>query len=67
MNSAVKQLVKEKREELGFTQSKLAEKLGVSRSVITMIESDDNYRPSIDTAKKLSEALSLKWTIFFED
>ncbi|PKM49704.1 MAG: transcriptional regulator [Firmicutes bacterium HGW-Firmicutes-7] len=45
--------VKLLREELGFSQGKLAEVLGVSRQTINSIE-NNRYSPSIELAFKLS-------------
>lgn len=67
MEFMIKQLIKERREALGLTQSELADKLGVARTTVTMIESDENYRPSVDVAKRLANELGMKWTDFFEE
>lgn len=57
--------LKEIRQKKGLTQKQLADKVGVSRTTITLIENGTN-RPSVKVAKKLGEVLKVKWAIFFE-
>ena len=57
--------LKEIRKEKGFTQEQLANKCGVQRTTITMIENENNL-PSVETAKKLGEVLGIDWKVFFE-
>lgn len=45
------------RNESKLTQSALSEKSGVSRATIARIEGPKAYSPSVDTLKKLAEAL----------
>ena len=60
-----KELVKSKRIEKKLTQQQLADKLFISRTTISMIESNDKYMPSIHLAKALGEELNFDWTLFF--
>lgn len=60
-----KELVRRKRMEKKLTQQKLADKLFVSRTTISMIESDEKYTPSTHLAKALGEELNFDWTLFF--
>ncbi len=46
--------IKELRKATGYTQSKLAEKLNVSRTTVTMWETG-NHGPDVDTLKQLAE------------
>lgn len=56
----------EEREKKGMSQEQLASVVGVSRQALSAIERGIT-KPSIDTAKKLAEALDLKWSDFFEE
>lgn len=53
----MKNRIKEFREELGITQSELAEKAGVSRTVINQLENENREIITSGTMIKLSEAL----------
>ena len=57
--------IKERREELGMSQKELAEKAGISQSFLCDIE-QGRSKPSIDTAVKLADALSISDIKFFE-
>lgn len=57
--------LKEIRTKKGLTQKQLADKVGVGRTTITLIESGTN-KPSVKLAQKLGEVLKVKWTVFFE-
>ena len=63
----MKELIKRLRIEKELTQQELADKVGVVRTVITMLETDDDYKPSVDTAKALGNELGFDWTLFFEE
>ena len=57
--------IKEKRERLGISQKELAEKAEISQSFLCDIE-QGRSKPSIDTAVKLADALSISDIKFFE-
>lgn len=57
--------VKEIREEKGFTQEELAEKSGVSRVTISLIESGRADCVKTQTLVKLADALGEKPTTLF--
>lgn len=57
--------VKSKREAKGLTQQQLADLIGCTRSVITMIETNTTYKPSVPTAKQIGHILNFEWTKFF--
>ena len=57
--------IKERREQLGISQKELAEKVGISQSVLGDIE-QCRSKPSIDTALKIAEALNIDDIKFFE-
>ena len=58
--------IKEKREQLGYSQKALAEKVGISQSFMCDIE-QGRCKPSINTALKLAKALKVKDIKFFSD
>lgn len=58
--------IKRIREERGFTQEQLAEKLGVTFQAISSWERDE-YRPEFDTFVKLTEILNVPATSIIED
>ena len=58
--------LKEARQNMNFTQEMLAQKVGVTRQTISMIETGVNL-PSIKLAKKLGKVLKVKWVSFFID
>lgn len=49
--------IKERRKQLGVTQAELAEKADVSRTIISRLESDQEFETTTTTLKKLAEAL----------
>jgi len=49
-----------------LTQEQLANKAGVSRSLVTKIELGQ-MKPSVATAKKLASVLGVDWRVFFDD
>ena len=60
--------IKEKREELGMSQTKLSERSGVSRGIIWSLESDPNAVTTTKTLQKIAEALGTTVSaLFFED
>ena len=50
--------VKEMREELGWTQEKLSEASGVSRTIISALETSDTTRTYTGTLIKLAAAMN---------
>lgn len=62
----MRQWLKEKRTNQGFTQEDVAELAGVARTTYAMIEQGERD-PSVSTAKKIAQTLNFKWTIFFDD
>lgn len=58
--------LKERRRKLGLTQAQLAEKIGVSTSFVTEIETS-RKAPSFSTIEKISNAMGApSWTFFCE-
>lgn len=58
--------LREERIKLGLTQQQIAEKVGISRSFYTQIETQfKNKGVSVKTAKKLGNAMNFEWTKFF--
>ena len=53
------------REQKKITQQELANKVGVTRQMISAIEK--GARPSVKTAQKIANALSFDWTRFYEE
>jgi len=53
------------REKANLTQQALAERVGVTRQMISAIE--NGASPSVGTAKKIAKALDFNWTRFYED
>jgi len=49
-----------------MTQGQLAEKVGISRTMITEIE-NGNANPSVEVAKKIAAVLGFDWTRFYQD
>lgn len=58
--------LKELRTNAKMTQQELADKIGVQRSTIAMIETDKNSI-TISMAKKLAEVFNIRWTNFFNE
>lgn len=59
-------IVKELRLKANMTQQELADKIGVQRSTIAMVEIGKNNL-SIDLAKKIAEVFGIEWTYFFNN
>ena len=57
--------IREKREELGLSQTELAEKSGLTQRFLCDIE-QGRSKPSIDVAIKLAKVLKVKDIKFFE-
>lgn len=58
--------LKEERTKKNMTQQELADKVGVARQTISMIEMGQN-KPSVELAKKIGKVLKFKWHLFFKD
>ena len=58
--------LKEARIKKKLTQQELADRVGVNRQTISMIELGVN-KPSVELAKKIGKVLKVKWYLFFED
>lgn len=54
------------REKRGLSQKAVSEAVKISQPSYSNIEKGER-RPSIDTAKKIAEALGFDWTRFYED
>ena len=61
------QNIKKKRKEKGLKQHELAEKLFMSNSFVSKLESVTHQTISIDTLEEFAKALDCKITDFFED
>ena len=55
-----------KRIKKGFSQKKVSELIAISQPSYCNIENGER-RPSVETAKKIAEALGFDWTRFYED
>lgn len=61
----MKNIIKYRRKELGFSQDELAKKCGVSRQTINAIE-NNKYDPTLSLAFKLSKELHITVDELFE-
>lgn len=57
--------VKMMREKLGWTQEKLSEISGVSRALISLLETSDETKTSTGTLLKLAKAMNCRVTDIF--
>lgn len=58
--------MKNARLENNLSQQELADKVGISREYISMIENGER-NPSVNIAKKIGDLLNINWTYFFEN
>jgi putative transcriptional regulator len=58
--------LKDIRRKKNLTPKKIAELVGCSKEHIYKIEAGERT-PSVNTAKKIAEALGFDWTLFYED
>lgn len=66
MNNGMK--IKLKRIEIGYKQYAFAEKVGISREYLRLIESDKAKNPSIQIMKNISQLLEISvQELFFND
>ena len=61
----VGQLIREAREKKGYSQTELAELLGVTRATVNGLEAD-RTSPSVRTLQKVANALGFSLKINFE-
>lgn len=60
--------IKEKREKIGMSQTKLSERSGVSRGIIWALESDPGAVTTTKTLQKIADALGTSVAeLFFDD
>ena len=64
-NELLSKIVKERRESLKITQSKLSELSGINRAMLSRLENGD-YLPSIEQLEKLGELLNFDFDDVFE-
>lgn len=55
----------ELRKSAGLTQQNIADRLNITRQMVSAIENGD-ANPSVNIAKSLAEILNCPWTKFFE-
>lgn len=65
MATNMKNVIRTRRKELGFSQEELAKKCNVSRQTINAIE-NDKYDPTLSLAFKLSKELNITVDKLFE-
>lgn len=65
MATNMKNVIRTRRKELGFSQEELAKKCNVSRQTINAIE-NDKYDPTLSLAFKLSKELHITVDELFE-
>ena len=65
MADNMKNIIKHRRKELGFSQDELAKKCGVSRQTINAIE-NNKYDPTLSLAFKLSKEFQTTVDKLFE-
>lgn len=63
----LKLLIKERRNSLGLSQQELADKINVSKSLISRYESGEIYNMGIDKVRALAAALELDPMIFLNE
>lgn len=59
--------IKEVRIKKGFTQEELSKKSGVSRGIISKLESNEEVVTSTDTLKRIARALNVSVSSIFLD
>lgn len=58
--------LKQKREQLGYTQETFAKRVGIAKTTYSSYE-QGHRTPSVGTAQKMAKLLGVPWTIFFDD
>nr|DAT08314.1 MAG TPA: helix-turn-helix domain protein [Caudoviricetes sp.] len=61
----VRQWLVEKRKSQALSQAKIAERVGVTRQMISAVENGTN--PSTKTAQRIAQVLGFDWTLFYSD
>ena len=56
---SIAQNIKEKRKQKGLSQDKLSKLASVAYNTVVKIESGENPNPTIDTLRKIAEALKV--------
>ena len=59
-------ILKDRREEKGYTQQYLASMVGVTQTAISLIESGERC-PSVPLAKRIAKLLEFEWTEMYEE
>ena len=57
--SSIAQNIKEKRKQIGLSQDKLSKLASVAYNTVVKIESGENPNPTIDTLRKIANALKV--------
>ena len=57
--SSIAQNIKEKRKQKGLSQDKLSKLASVAYNTVVKIESGENPNPTIDTLRKIANALKI--------
>lgn len=61
-------MIQKKREEVGLTQEALAQKAGISRALLSLLETNKTTVTTTKTLQKIAKALDCSVNeIFFED
>ena len=58
--SSIAQNIKKKRKQKGLSQDKLSKLASVAYNTVVKIESGENPNPTIDTLRKIAEALKVE-------
>jgi transcriptional regulator with XRE-family HTH domain len=58
-------VLSEQRRIANLTQNALAERVGITRQMISAIE--NGAKPSVDTAKKIAAVIGVDWHLFFQE
>ena len=61
----MREWLKDAREEAKLSQEEIGQIVGLKQSSYSMIEIGER-RPSVETAKKIAEALGFDWTRFYD-
>lgn len=67
ISKTIGQKIKERREQLGLTQSELAQRLGVSQNTVNSYENKNWKNPSAKVISNLAKALSVPTIYLLDD